>query len=83
MGECCDADTVLSEALRVLGQTELFKPIGDLLHCRKPLATEPIGSLPQNLTHSVSQGAIQCQEQPCSRHHFRATPPAGVGARGL
>ncbi len=25
------------------------------------------------------EGAIQCQEQPRSRHHFRATPPAGVG----
>ena len=39
MGECCDADTVLGKALRVLGQTKLFKPIGNLLHCRKPLAT--------------------------------------------
>ena len=36
VGECCDAYTVLGKALRVLGQTELFEPVGDLLHCRKP-----------------------------------------------
>ena len=65
------------------GAAHTPKALGQLMHCRKPLATELNGILPQNLTHRVSQGAIQCQEQPRSRHHFRATPPAGVGARSL
>ena len=25
-----------SKTLRVLGHAELFEPVGDLLHCRKP-----------------------------------------------
>ena len=43
-------DVTLGKTIRVLGHAELFEPVGDLLHCREPLATELAAVLPQNLT---------------------------------